>query len=120
MKKIKKENQYAGGKRNIEDDRRSRLNHRRADIKERELNRNGSAPNDYEDSDRSENDNYRLRANRPGFRDGGIQINQSKTQQYNNRNKKMDSVKTEMEIRAWGNYIRGKANNRNGEKDNEE
>jgi len=120
MKKIRKENQYTGGKGNIDDERRPRLNYTRNGKKERGLIGNEAEPNDYEDRDIRENDDYRLRANRPASRSDGSQSNQPKIHRDNNHNSKIGSVKAEMQIRARGNYGQEKSSNRNGERENAE
>ena len=120
MKRIGKENQYSGGKRNFEEERRPRLNYRRTGRKATELNRDGTEPNNYEDRGRNENNNFQPRPNLTGSRTNEIQSNRPRMQQDNNRSKKIDSVKAEMEIRAKGNNARERTTNRNGERESEE
>ena len=119
MKKFKNENQYAGGKRNIEEDRKLRLNNKRDDIKGGSLFRNGTEPNDYEDRDVKEKDDYRLRANRSRSRNSESQRDQS-TARPSTYQTKMDSVKAEMHIRGRGSDTKGKPGHRNENRKNEE
>jgi len=114
MKKMKKENQYAGGKGNFEDDPKPHRDYERNGIKERGLFRNETEQSDYEDRRTGENDDYFLRANRPGY----SQRNQTKEQQGTNRSNKMASVKTEIQIRSKGKYAEGKTGNRMDQRKN--
>ena len=119
MKKIKNENQYTGGKRNLEDERNPSLDNSRDGLKKRGLFRNGTGSYDFEDGEIRDNNGYRLRANRPESGEDRGKRYQPRAEQNINRSK-VDSVKAEMRNRSRENYEQGKNGNRNDGRRSEE
>ena len=118
MKKFKNENQYTGGKRSIEDERKPHMDNTRDGTKSG-LFRNGTGSYDYEGGERNDSNNYSLWANRPESGNDRGQRHQPKSEQNINHNK-VDSIKAEMRHRSNGSYVQGKNGNRNNEGRNEE
>ena len=99
MKNIEKENKPAAGKRNNERSGRTHSDKKAPGKRGAELFRNGSEPDEYRNPITDQQD-YRLRASKPGTLNQGSRGTQSKEAKLSHDSSKANSVQAEMRIRS--------------------